>query len=481
MRAMLVIVAAAALAAAAPAHADHFGPPPVGFAPGSLALLPATPRLTGNCIPFGQNFDYRFTGFLYRNVPAFHMRRGDRIRFDLGRVSSNVVRRNIYFSRTNVNPQIPFGRLTPSFVKALGWTQVVSDAQIPENPRGNTIIDDYELTFTAEHDFEFPGGGLAVGFAGYPDVGVVDAGCEQDQVAVTATAYDASRHFYARFYGKPHLWDGTLDNFPPYYYGVPGGADTGEMMGMVIEPLRTYEVLVRSFISGNHLVGPPWDTCKRDLLEDEKGAKGEKKKQQLWYKGDDRSFDFASKSYRTSQGVTVAPDETFDSDGLVGDTLHNRTGVTKGFAEDALANGALDAADEDVLDDCHLLHKTGSALTDRMRVTVTRTGPEAVRVRFVGSAQDPLVPLYEWVQQRFDRPGTVDWDVALTIDVNENRWRLLGWHDDFPAFEIFVNGQLVYGVDPGMPPVWMNETLQFMWLATQLVTESRVEIAGDLQ
>jgi len=41
----------------------------------------------------------------------------------------------------------------------------VQDAQVPVNPGGNTVMGDYELQFTAEAPFSFPGGGLIIRFS----------------------------------------------------------------------------------------------------------------------------------------------------------------------------------------------------------------------------------------------------------------------------------------------------------------------------
>src|SRR5439155_25115443 len=82
----------------APAHyAGHGGGE-------SVRIFPRSPTSVGNCIPFGNNTDYGFTGFIYRGVPAFTVNPGDRMGFDLGALNDVNVQRNIYFSVANKNP-----------------------------------------------------------------------------------------------------------------------------------------------------------------------------------------------------------------------------------------------------------------------------------------------------------------------------------------------------------------------------------------
>jgi len=51
-----------------PSHGSHLGP-------GSFDVTPASPGVIGNRIPFGDNDHFGFTGFIYRNVPAFTVKR----------------------------------------------------------------------------------------------------------------------------------------------------------------------------------------------------------------------------------------------------------------------------------------------------------------------------------------------------------------------------------------------------------------------
>mgnify|MGYP001568751560 CR=1 FL=1 len=198
--------------------------------PGSIDIIPGSPTYVSNCIPFGNNTWYGFTGFIYRNVPAFNLTPGSKFAFDLGNLNDVDIRRNIYFAVANINPGpavVSGNNVVSQGVKSLGWTKVVSDTQIPQNPKGNTIMGDYELIYTSEASFSFPGGGLIVGFGSSPPGAYADYGCEQ--VLVRTTSGDASGHFYSRFFSKPDQTLAVLDD-------ITGGGSAVELGGIVIGP-----------------------------------------------------------------------------------------------------------------------------------------------------------------------------------------------------------------------------------------------------
>ena len=66
---------------------------------------------------------------------------------------------------------------------------MVQESQVPLNPRGNDVFGDYELTYTAEAPFSFPGGGLLIGFQASPPAIEAHGGCQQ--VLVTTSTNDA--------------------------------------------------------------------------------------------------------------------------------------------------------------------------------------------------------------------------------------------------------------------------------------------------
>lgn len=174
--------------------------------------------------------------------------------------------------------------------------------------------------------------------------------------------------------------------------------------------------------------------------------KGNRRK--LYFAGDSRGFHPAAPTYRVRQLVTVIPDETLDADGVADDSVRNLAGEARAYAEDAMADGIIDLADEDgIADDCSLFHKAHLAETDLMDVVVTRTGPKSVDIRFSGTLDSPLAGPAQVL-------GAIDWEFTLTLDNSDEpgRWTLSGAHDGFPAYEIYINGMPVYRHDPGAPP-----------------------------
>jgi hypothetical protein len=178
-----------------------------------LKIRPESTVDVGNCIPFGNNTDYGFTGFIYRDIPAFTLLAEHTFAFDLGALNDVATRRNIYFSTANKNPDPAeideSGNVISQGVAAVNWVQVVQDVQTPKNPFGDTTIGNYELRYRAKADFEFPGGGLIVGFGSAPPGNYHDGGCEQ--VLVETTSSDSSELFYARFCYKDDQTYDVLD------------------------------------------------------------------------------------------------------------------------------------------------------------------------------------------------------------------------------------------------------------------------------
>lgn len=202
-----------------------------------VKIVPTGPISVGNCIPFGNNTDFEFTGFIWRNVPAFNLDRGERIAFDLGALNDVPTRRNIWLAVANKNPDpavVEGGNVISQDVRATAWVRVVSDTQTPANSMGDTIVGNYELRYRAQGAFSFPGGGLIVGFGSSPPGAYSDFGCEQ--VLVKTDYSDPSGYFYARFCLKPNLYGGALDEA-----GLCAGT-ASELGGIIIADLTIGEV-----------------------------------------------------------------------------------------------------------------------------------------------------------------------------------------------------------------------------------------------
>jgi hypothetical protein len=209
------------------------------------------------------------------------------------------------------------------------------------------------------------------------------------------------------------------------------------------EPVNSNEFAINfsTFIPGNSIAGPPQ-------------SRGNCPPKLLYFAGDDRGFSSTATSYRTRQLITIAPDEgTFVKAG----TVYNLVGETRSYASDALADGKIDAADnDDVLHDCHLLHDKATASNDRMHIIAYRINDKKIGIRLFGSAGDPLVFVPNDLKD-------IDWDFTLTIDISGQRphWTLQGLDDGFPAFEIYINGTPIYTRD-APPPYSFQDLLKLL-------------------
>jgi hypothetical protein len=168
----------------------------------TVTVSPATPGVS-NCFPFGNSSRNGeewgpFMGFIYRNVPPFSLAPGDILAFDLGAMNAVDVQLDIELAATTSNggdsPDLPF-------------TKVVSNTQIPLNPNGNDIVGDFEMQFTVEAPFTFPGGGLIIRFSN--TAGPYDLYEDCAQVLVNTSAADPSGFFVVRYFGDPN-------GIPPY-------------------------------------------------------------------------------------------------------------------------------------------------------------------------------------------------------------------------------------------------------------------------
>jgi len=196
---------------------------------------------------------------------------------------------------------------------------------------------------------------------------------------------------------------------------------------VTIGEAEEYEVSFTSFIPAPFVLGPRFATCNGDFG-----------RQRLYFDGDGRSFSEEAGSYRTRQKFTLVTDEEVDEDGIVG-TVQNLVGTTKSYAEDALAGTEL--MEDELLNDCHLLHDEATAGNGDMSVvSLAPVSDGTVRVRLRGGPGNPLV-----------RPHCdIDWNLVLEIhdDGETTTYSLTGSHDGFPAYEMYVNGTAIYTYDP---------------------------------
>jgi hypothetical protein len=172
--------------------------PASGFAATSKTITVGadTPE-TGNCWPFGESFDLMdptdhwtpYFGFVYQNVPAFHLKTGDALGFDLGSTNDHDFQADIALAPAKNGTD----------VNSAAFTNVVTNNQTPRNPRGDDTEGDYEMGFVSEGDFNFAGGGLIIRFSNPGPSFAGDGTCDGELVGA-ADSTDASGSFVSRVF-----------------------------------------------------------------------------------------------------------------------------------------------------------------------------------------------------------------------------------------------------------------------------------------
>jgi hypothetical protein len=161
----------------------------------TITIFPSAPEV-GNCFPFGVGEPTRwepFMAFFYRNIPAFELKTGDTVAFDLGAINDADVQLDIAMAATTENGGTQ---------EAQPFQTVVTNTQTPANPRGDTIVGNFELRFIAEGPFSFPGGGLIIRFSNPSLAYQADTLCDAVLVHTDAPS-DPSGFFVARAYNDP--------------------------------------------------------------------------------------------------------------------------------------------------------------------------------------------------------------------------------------------------------------------------------------
>jgi hypothetical protein len=163
----------------------------------TITIGAATPNAT-NCFPFG---GYLADGggwgpyfaFAYKNIPAFHLRPGDIVAYDLKVPNDTDNRMDVAMAPTTANG---------NDVNSGPFTTVASNTQTPANPRGDNVTGNYELQWTASAAFAFAGGGLLVRFSNPAGDFATDGSCDAS-IAGANLASDSSGFFVERTYGDP--------------------------------------------------------------------------------------------------------------------------------------------------------------------------------------------------------------------------------------------------------------------------------------
>jgi hypothetical protein len=194
-----------------------------------------------------------------------------------------------------------------------------------------------------------------------------------------------------------------------------------------------YEISFTTFIPGNHaLAGVCLAWGQRPIF---RGP--------LYVRFDRPGFDANADTYRTRQAITVIPNETADPDGLEeGSKIEALTHPTQLYAQDALPT--IDNADDDTEEgDCHLLHRTVPPVNVEMHIDdPVRLDPDTVSVRLHGQAGTGV--------GGFGLVCPINWDITVFISTSGEtpQVTLIGAHDGFPAYELYVNGHPIYMKQP---------------------------------
>jgi hypothetical protein len=164
--------------------------------PNTITIAADTPD-SDNCWPFGT---YLGGGgpwgphfaFVYKNIPAFTLKPGDAVAFDVGAPNDVDIGVAMSMAPTTANG---------NDVNAGPFTTVATP-QSPASPRGDSIEGNYELAWSVSNSFAFTGGGLLIRFSDPAPAFAADSTCSGALVgAVNST--DPSAFFVARRFQDP--------------------------------------------------------------------------------------------------------------------------------------------------------------------------------------------------------------------------------------------------------------------------------------
>jgi Ca2+-binding RTX toxin-like protein len=167
------------------------GAAPAGAA--TISIVPQTPSSGTNTFPFGHGTTWNpFAAFIYRNIPAFELKPGDTVAFDMRAENGTNIEMDYDFAPTTFNG---------SDVAAAPFTRVILNTQTPANPKGDSIEGNFELQYKATTPFSFPGGGLIIRLSNPSPAFAADTTTTQNLRG--ADASDSSGFFLKRSTSDP--------------------------------------------------------------------------------------------------------------------------------------------------------------------------------------------------------------------------------------------------------------------------------------
>jgi hypothetical protein len=188
-RCACVAVAALVACCALPASSPAAGPK-------TITVGAASPDPLGDCRPFGEASNLLapwqpYMGFVYQNLPPFHLKVGDGLGFDLLAANDQDIQLDVAMAPATNGTD----------VNTAPFTTVVTNNQAPRNARGDDTVGDYELGFVSEGDFDFPGGGLIIRLSNPAPALAADDSCDGRVAgADNLIQPDASGFFLRRVY-----------------------------------------------------------------------------------------------------------------------------------------------------------------------------------------------------------------------------------------------------------------------------------------
>jgi uncharacterized repeat protein (TIGR01451 family) len=159
-----------------------------------VSVFPNDPQV-GGCAPFGVGDPSvevealawtPYYGWIYKDVPPFSLVPGSTIAFDTGLMNDFDIELDVALAPTEVNG---------GFIEAAPFTKVVSNTQQPANPRGDTIVGNFDLRFSVEVPFDFPGGGLIIRMSNPSVRYFADKTCAGSEIGVFGTSDEAVHGF----------------------------------------------------------------------------------------------------------------------------------------------------------------------------------------------------------------------------------------------------------------------------------------------
>ena len=237
---------------------------------------------------------------------------------------------------------------------------------------------------------------------------------------------------------------------------------------------NTFLVVLRAYIPVNYAASPsPLDICREQVVP------GTFVDHNLIFSGDERGPEanpdpknlspLFPKDYRIHQEIQLIPDQSLSAAGYLSGSHFAEAGATLAYADPSIADGRLGLEDWDWpnTDDCYKFHQWAVATLTKS-FTVERLSSEKVKAHFVMAGNNPL-SLFS---------PDIDWDIEVTLEkVNPSlvAWAVHAKHDCMPAYEVFINDQLVYSFLPDGSNGTTIPASQFLYCLPAPLDVDRVE------